>query len=478
MLAPVALYRPRPPWPVPRAVMAHTTKHDIDMFMDPTTSTSSALRVSSVSASHSTSTVFRMPQSIHRQTGHGVLKRTVFDLGNIIGRFIIIHMAGGCPLSSVGCQAMLHLLIAGVGAYAKHYHLDVVSHAPTPVLSSSNAAGHGRSDCLIFNPSVVTAQPPVSNRSGLLVRECCGRTCEGHGRRLLATAEPPQSVAHAERISFADCDLAAGTCSDPDPAFNLDPTADTEDPRGLWGTDGFFYLFYYRGPPSAGSACVGSQCTVQLSRTQTPTVAGSYERIAVLPWHRNGCCIVRPAGQTTVCMWGEGPSPFPGLGISTTTNLSSGLFTQVPWKLGVKNATSPTSADGMWLLPLGADQSEVKLEAGTHIHELSTGDLLTFYAAATPGWVANGNYTVGWLILDGNEPTRILQRSATHVLIPTMDYETLCNGAVGCKYHGERKNVIFACTAMPTGREDEFRLYFGGGDGNVGTAVIQVSYRQ
>ena len=35
--------------------------------------------------------------------------------------------------------------------------------------------------------------------------------------------------------------------------------------------------------------------------------------------------------------------------------------------------------------------------------------------------------------------------------------------------------MIFLSSAMPTGRRtDEFRLYFGGGDGNVGTAVVQV----
>ena len=81
---------------------------------------------------------------------------------------------------------------------------------------------------------------------------------------------------------------------------------------------------------------------------------------------------------------------------------------------------------------------------------------------------------MGWLVLSGANPTEIVQRSQTHVLIPTWDYETLCNGDAGCKYVGERKNVIFASSAMPTGTKDQFRLYFGGGDGNVGTAVIQI----
>jgi hypothetical protein len=86
-------------------------------------------------------------------------------------------------------------------------------------------------------------------------------------------------------------------------------------------------------------------------------------------------------------------------GGSYTEDIDSGNFTQVPWQVA-DNATAPVSADSMWMLPLGANQSEIKLEAGTHMVELSSGHLLTFYAAATPGWVANGNYTVGaWLAL-------------------------------------------------------------------------------
>eukprot|EP00658_Telonema_sp_P-2_P073583 TRINITY_DN62677_c0_g1_i1.p1 TRINITY_DN62677_c0_g1~~TRINITY_DN62677_c0_g1_i1.p1 ORF type:complete len:308 (+),score=51.27 TRINITY_DN62677_c0_g1_i1:91-1014(+) len=301
----------------------------------------------------------------------------------------------------------------------------------------------------------------------LVGSEMCIRdsSCTGHGRR---------SAPHAERISFAPCDLSTGICGDAIQSFNLDPDADTEDPRAIW-VDPWYYLFYYRFPVATGSKCVGEQCTVQLSRTVTPLVPGSWERIATLPWHRNGCCLVRPGGRSW-CMWGEGPSPFPGLGISYTDDFGVGEFHPTTWKLGVDNSSSPISEDGMWLLPFGPEQEEIKLEAGTHMHELSSGAVVTFYAAATPGWVPNGNYTVGWLILDGEDPTRILQRSQQHLLVPTFDYETLCPGQPNCTYSGERHNVIFLSSATPMdGYQDRFRLFFGGGDGNVGTAVVQVT---
>ena len=135
----------------------------------------------------------------------------------------------------------------------------------------------------------------------------------------------------------------------------------------------------------------------------------------------------------------------------------------------------PLSDDGKWLLPLGDDQQEVKLEAGAHPVRLSTGDWLHFYAAATPGWVPNGNYTAGFIVLDKNDPRRIIQRVSGQFLVPKYDYETLCGGKKPCGYEGERKNVIFMCSATPLpGEQDAFRLFFGGGDGNVGTAIVRV----
>ena len=370
------------------------------------------------------------------------------------------------------------LVIAGALASPppkrRSYDVLVIDHASAPILSSSNAKGKGNSDgCLIFNPSVLLPSSTF-NDTGLLVRECCGETCAGHGRR----RRRADAGVHAERISFARCNLDTAVCEDAMQSFNLDPEADAEDPRAIYSPfDGFYYLFYYRSPAASGSDCEGDQCTVQLSRTKTPLNVSSWDRVATLPWHRNGCCHIRKKGQMSVCMWGEGPGPFPGLGISTTQDFSSGNFTQVPWKLSedVSNASSPVSADSMWLLPLGPNREEIKLEAGTHMHELSTGDLITFYAAATPGWVAHGNYTVGWIILSGTDNTRIVQRSTSHLLVPTFDYETLCPGKAECKYKGERHNVIFLSSAVATGKgDDSFRLFFGAGDGNVGTAVVHV----
>jgi len=279
----------------------------------------------------------------------------------------------------------------------------------------------------------------------------------------------------AERIGFVPCDLHTGICGDVDSKFNLDPSYDTEDPRAFLYNN-WYYNFYYSESPPVN--CSGNLCTVKLAKTQTPLIADSWVPIRSFPWHRNGCCLMKPKGQRSYCIFGEGPGPLPGLGLAYTTDIDSGHFTQLEWIQGLQNDTNPLTADSQWILPLGASENEIKLEAGTPLVQLSTGDWVHFYAAATPGWVPNGNYTAGYIILDRDDPRKIIQRSTTHIMVPTFAYETLCNGSPGCPYQGERKNVIFLCSATPLpppSQKDSFRLFFGGGDGNVGTAVVHIS---
>ena len=207
--------------------------------------------------------------------------------------------------------------------------------------------------------------------------------------------------------------VTSGVCGDLEPGYQVDMAQGTQDPRIIFNKyDEFFYMFTY-GTADHGDTCTGpgapGACTVLLSRTHTPAVASSWTHVpgGTYPWHRNGCCWIEPAGQKTYCIFGESGSEGPGsgLGIAYTTDIAKGQFTQVNWTAGVPG----DGGVGPWMAPLGADQQEIKLEAGTHMVRLTSGDLLHFYAAATPGWIADGNYTAGFIVLDKDEPTRIIQ---------------------------------------------------------------------
>ena len=125
---------------------------------------------------------------------------------------------------------------------------------------------------------------------------------------------------------------------------------------------------------------------------------------------------------------------------------------------------------------------EVHLEAGAPPQLLSNGDLVHFYAGMTSGFGRGGNwtgaYTASWIILDGADPARVVGRwnGTAPWMVPESDYETLCDAAPGCKYPGQNPDTIFLCSATPTGRKaDEFRLFWGAGDGNVGTGIVEVT---
>jgi len=123
--------------------------------------------------------------------------------------------------------------------------------------------------------------------------------------------------------------------------------------------------------------------------------------------------------------------------------------------------------------PNNKEEPEVVIEASTPVVQLSTGDYFHIYAAGTPGWVANGNYTGGFIILDKDDPTKIIQRSASHFFIASTDYE-IGNGP----YPVQRNRTLFATSLIPTGVTDQFRVWYGAADANVASAIVQVTYTQ
>ncbi len=166
----------------------------------------------------------------------------------------------------------------------------------------------------------------------------------------------------------------------------------------------------------------------------------------------------RPNG-THFVIYGE-TGPLPGIGIASTTDFVAYNYL---------NRT--------WLEPLGANNSaapEIVLEASAPPVQLSTGDYLHIYAAGTPGWVAHGNYTGGFIILAADDPTVILQRGVHHVFMPTMDYE-IGDGS----WPVQRYRTLFVTQLVPVvGEVDTFRVWYGAADANVATAILKVTFTE
>eukprot|EP01113_Clastostelium_recurvatum_P030210 TRINITY_DN3660_c0_g1_i3.p1 TRINITY_DN3660_c0_g1~~TRINITY_DN3660_c0_g1_i3.p1 ORF type:complete len:249 (+),score=24.30 TRINITY_DN3660_c0_g1_i3:403-1149(+) len=236
-----------------------------------------------------------------------------------------------------------------------------------------------------------------------------------------------------------------GHCDDITEPHILPFELSSEDPRVVF-VDGWYYLFYY--------AYGLGESTVYLRKTQTPSNVSSWQRVGnALPWHRNGCVLVRSEPPHYV-LFGESP-PLPGIGIAATSDFEN--FKILNSTLFKANGQDDKQAP------------EIVVEASTPLVQLSTGDYFHIYCAGTPGWVPNGNYTCGFVILDKTNPAVIVQRSATHFFAATLDYE-LGTGP----YPVQRHRTLFATSLIPTDNKDEFRVWYGAADANVASALIKV----
>lgn len=82
-------------------------------------------------------------------------------------------------------------------------------------------------------------------------------------------------------------------------------------------------------------------------------------------------------------------------------------------------------------------------------------------------WKENGEfcYSIGAMLLDLNEPTKILGLLDRWILTPTQPFET--DGRVG--------NVVFPCGAIADEEKDEIRIYYGAADEHIGLAKGKLS---
>jgi hypothetical protein len=158
---------------------------------------------------------------------------------------------------------------------------------------------------------------------------------------------------------MAYCD-EDGTCEDALPWSNANFAAGAEDPRVVYDASTGYYWMYIYGDGSGVN-------TVYLYKSKTPLDASTWAPVTgQLPWHRNGCVILRPNG-THFVLYGEAP-PLTALGIASTTDF-----------------VTYRTLNGSWL-KVDPAQSEVVVEASTPPVRLSTGDYFFLYSAGTTGW--------------------------------------------------------------------------------------------
>jgi predicted GH43/DUF377 family glycosyl hydrolase len=105
--------------------------------------------------------------------------------------------------------------------------------------------------------------------------------------------------------------------------------------------------------------------------------------------------------------------------------------------------------------------------SGPQPERLSTGDYLYIYNIDTRSYsLPLGRCAVGWAILDGNNPRKIIARSDKPLLAAALPFEI----------KGQTPLVIFADGLVALG-DDEFIITYGAADTDVGAARIKVDTR-
>ena len=122
---------------------------------------------------------------------------------------------------------------------------------------------------------------------------------------------------------------------------------------------------------------------------------------------------------------------------------------------------------------------EAGVAAGPQPERLSSGDFLYVYNIDTgfpyqpnpPGTPYLGRCALGWAVLDGDDPSRVVARSAAPLLTADLAWENCVPEGKGRTC--QEPHVVFSTGMKPLGG-DEFLVFYGAADTDVGAAHIKV----
>eukprot|EP00440_Ansanella_granifera_P054902 gb/GFBE01059516.1/.p1 GENE.gb/GFBE01059516.1/~~gb/GFBE01059516.1/.p1 ORF type:complete len:389 (+),score=77.20 gb/GFBE01059516.1/:1-1167(+) len=360
------------------------------------------------------------------------------------------------------------------------HDVEVIQVTKQPLVSFVDGTSKFRQ---VFNPAFVEASP-TSEAAGLLIRTQDCRAPRAFGDKCDFCGG---SGANASRLTFVPCDVVQGTCENSvqapvdDSSVVFGPSSDedfygTEDPRvKLNPLDGYHYMFY----TAYGKGSPSRSVILSLAKTRTPTVRSSWQRLGpvftpTVRGSKSAALLVeddrtQPDYGTSYLYWGDSM-----IRLLKSSNASS-------W-------SRSDEKDFIKVRPDGFDSNLV--ESGPPPLKLRDGNWLFFYNSAETGWPKKGAYHPGFVIINGSDKTQILQRSAKDkpLLSPNLPWQkgTLpytCNAPnvifveAAVMFTEQQKKGFTASSGMTIDDGDDLiRIYFGGSDAVVGTAVARVAY--
>lgn len=277
-----------------------------------------------------------------------------------------------------------------LSAFSLTYDVVLLQRDSTPILSYlvQNNSVYKQ----VFNPTWMPASPATNNRKGLIIRT---QDCDYKEEGCVfcgGSAQKASLMTFSENIDGKFSPITADSI-----VFTPSTFADswgTEDPRMVYNQkDSFYYMMY--------TAYNGSSILLSLARSKNPTDRNSWDRLGpVFPNYQNsksGAILIRDSPPHYL-FWGDSD-------IRVTKS---------------NDITKWDSIGEIFLSPR-ADHFDSRLvESGPPPLLLTNGDYLFIYNSAEKGWPEDPKtaYHVGWVILDGKDPTIIKQRSEKPLMGP------------------------------------------------------------
>jgi len=239
-----------------------------------------------------------------------------------------------------------------------------------------------------------------------------------------------------------------------------DESYGTEDPRVVYrGKTGVYYLLYSAVANTTGGIPVSR---LALATTINPVNKNGWTRhgplFPQLKWSKSGALLIRDGFPgPSYLFWGDS-SLVPGIQVATTPDLIT--FT---YNASIFIHTRDDHFDSLLI------------EAGPMPLPLSDGNYLFLYNSARHGYPSpkpdwDIQYNVGYVILDKNDPTNILERSENPILSPSEPWEI---GTL--PYLGLTPNVVFVEGWAPLPEPDTFVIFYGAADSVIGVGLLKVT---
>jgi len=230
-----------------------------------------------------------------------------------------------------------------------------------------------------------------------------------------------------------------------------------EDPRLTYDSKTTTYYMLYSAVEDNGTAVISRLALATANESDVDQESGWVRHGPVFPqigWSKSGAMLIRDAPPHYL-FFGDS-SLVDGLQWATSNDLLN-------WTL------QPDMF--MRMRPNAFDSGLI--EAGPRPMRLSTGDYLLIYNSAQHGHPSpkkgyDFQYNVGYAILNGSDPSQILQRSSVPLFSPEYAYEIGLPPAKVCV-----PNVVFAEGIEELG-PDQFRIYYGAADAVVAAFDIYV----